>query len=111
MKLRWSPTSPFARKVVVLMKEKGIEGIVTKEKSNPLKREDREATPSPLGQIPCLITDEGLSIYDSPSLWSTWTSNMTDLNLPCDDEDRWTNLPVRRWLTRITSMVTCLSKA
>ena len=52
MKLRWSPTSPFARKVVVLMKEKGIEGIVTKEKSNPLKREDREATPSPLGQIP-----------------------------------------------------------
>ena len=35
MKLRWSPTSPFVRKVVVLMKEKGIENLVEKEKSNP----------------------------------------------------------------------------
>ena len=52
MKLRWSPTSPFARKVVVLMKEKGIEGIVTKEKSNPLKREDREATRARLDRYP-----------------------------------------------------------
>ena len=59
MKLRWSPTSPFVRKVVVLMKEKGIEDAVKKEKSNPLSREDRAATPNPLGQIPCLITDDG----------------------------------------------------
>ena len=49
MKLRWSPASPFVRKVVVLMKEKGIEDAIEKEKSNPLSREDRAATPSPLG--------------------------------------------------------------
>lgn len=66
MKLRWSPTSPFVRKVVVLMKEKGIEDRVEKEKSNPLSREDRAATPSPLGKIPCLVTDDGMVLYDSP---------------------------------------------
>ena len=66
MKLRWSPASPFVRKVVVLMKEKGIEDAIDKEKSNPLSREDRAATPSPLGKIPCLVTDEGQSVFDSP---------------------------------------------
>ncbi|MEC9207546.1 MAG: glutathione S-transferase N-terminal domain-containing protein [Pseudomonadota bacterium] len=109
MKLRWSPTSPFARKVVVLMKEKGIEGIVTKEKSNPLKREDREATPSPLGQIPCLITDEGLSIYDSPVIMEYLDVKCDGPKfLPRDDEDRWVVL-TRQALAdgMITSMVTC----
>ena len=66
MKLRWSPTSPFVRKVVVMMKEKGIEDQIKKEKSNPLSAQDRAATPSPLGQIPSLITDNGDVIYDSP---------------------------------------------
>ena len=80
MKLRWSPTSPFVRKVVVLMKEKGIEDAVEKEKSNPLSREDRAATPSPLGQIPCLITKDGVSIYDSPVI-------MEYLDVECDGPD------------------------
>lgn len=66
MKLRWSPTSPFVRKVMVLLKEKGIEGQVELEKSNPLNREDRAATPNPLGKIPCLIADDGTVLYDSP---------------------------------------------
>ena len=66
MKLRWSPASPFVRKVVVLMKEKSIEDAIEKEKSNPLSREDRAAIPSPLGKIPCLVTNEGQSVFDSP---------------------------------------------
>ena len=109
MKLRWSPTSPFVRKVVVLMKEKGIEGAVEKEKSNPLSKDDRAATPSPLGQIPCLITDDGASIYDSPVI-------MEYLDVECDGPvmlprsgaGRWTVLP-RQALAAgmITSMVVC----
>lgn len=66
MRLRWSPTSPFVRKVVAAMKEKGVEELVEKEKSNPLSRTDRAATPNPLGKIPCLIADDGAAIYDSP---------------------------------------------
>ena len=59
------------------MKEKGIEGAVEKEKSNPLSKDDRAATPSPLGQIPCLITDDGVSIYDLPVI-------MEYLDVECD---------------------------
>lgn len=77
MKLRWSPTSPFVRKVVVLMKEKGIEGLIEKEKSNPLNADDRAATPNPLGRIPCLITEDGEAIFDSPVI-------MEYLDVTCD---------------------------
>lgn len=66
MQLRWSPTSPYVRKVVVMMKEKGIEDAVERIKSNPLSRDDREASPNPLGKIPCLITNDGLALWDSP---------------------------------------------
>ena len=109
MKLRWSPTSPFVRKVMVLMKEKGIEDAVEKEKSNPLSREDRAATPSPLGQIPCLITKDGVSIYDSPVI-------MEYLDVECDGPDMLPREGDARWivLTRqaladgmIASMVVC----
>ena len=91
------------------MKENGMEGIVTKEKSNPLKREDREATPSPLGQIPCLITDEGLSIFDSPVIMKYLDVKCDGPKfLPRDDEDRWVVL-TRQALAdgMITSMVIC----
>ncbi|MGB0629297.1 MAG: glutathione S-transferase N-terminal domain-containing protein [Alphaproteobacteria bacterium] len=109
MKLRWSPTSPFVRKVVVLMKEKGIENAVEKAKSNPLSRDDRAATPSPLGQIPCLITVDGASIYDSPVI-------MEYLDVECDGPQMLPREGTARWtvLTRqaladgmIASMVVC----
>jgi glutathione S-transferase len=109
MKLRWSPASPFVRKVVVLMKEKGIEDAIDKEKSNPLSREDRAATQSPLGKIPCLVTDEGQSVFDSPVIME-YLDTVCDgpEMLPKSGEARWTVL--RRQATAdgmIGSMVTC----
>lgn len=109
MKLRWSPASPFVRKVVVLMKEKGIEGLVEKEKSNALSREDRAATPSPLGKIPCLVTDDGQSVFDSPVIME-YLDTVCDgpEMLPRSGDTRWTVL--RRQATAdgmIDSMVTC----
>jgi glutathione S-transferase len=109
MKLRWSPTSPFVRKVVVLMKEKGIEDQIEKEKSNPLSREDRAATPSPLGKIPCLVTDAGQSVFDSPVIMEYLDATCDGPEmLPKSGDARWTTL--RRQATAdgmITSMVTC----
>lgn len=109
MKLRWSPTSPFVRKVVVLMKEKGIEGRIEKEKSNPLSREDREATPSPLGKIPCLVTDDGQSVFDSPVIMEYLDTAFDGPEmLPKSGDARWKVL--RRQATAdgmIGSMVTC----
>ncbi|MFT5487466.1 MAG: glutathione S-transferase [Paracoccaceae bacterium] len=109
MKLRWSPTSPFVRKVVVLMKEKGIEDLVEKEKPNPLNREDRAATPNPLGKIPCLLTDDDQPVFDSPVIME-YLDTVCDgpEMLPPTGEARWTTL--RRQATAdgmIDSMVAC----
>ena len=109
MKLRWSPTSPFVRKVVVLMKEKGIEDAIEKEKSNPLSREDRAATPNPLGKIPCLVTDDGQPVFDSPVIMEYLDTVCEGPEmLPKAGDARWTVL--RRQATAdgmIDSMVTC----
>lgn len=93
MKLRWSPVSPYVRKVVVLMKEKGIEDAIEKEKSNPMSREDRAANPNPLGKIPCLVTDDGQPVFDSPVIME-YLDTVCDgpEMLPKSGDARWTAL-------------------
>lgn len=109
MKLRWSPTSPFVRKVVVLLKEKGVEGMVEKEKSNPMSRDDRAATPSPLGKIPCLVTDDGMSIFDSPVIVEYLDTMLDGPDMiPAAGPERWQVLCRQATADgMIESMVTC----
>ncbi len=64
MKLRYSPTSPFARKVVVLAKELGIESKIELQRTNT--SDPDLATQNPLGKVPSLLLDDGSSLYDSP---------------------------------------------
>jgi len=66
MKLRYSTTSPFVRKIVVTLNELGLDGQVERIPSDVLKREVREKLPNPLGKVPCLETDDGMVLYDSP---------------------------------------------
>lgn len=67
MKLRYSPTSPFVRKVMVAAYELGlaerIERIPTRVA--PTQRNDEVVRENPLVKIPALTTDDGLVIYDS----------------------------------------------
>jgi glutathione S-transferase len=66
MKLRYSPTSPYTRKVNVVAIETGqdkkIQRVVT-DVSNPASDISKD---NPLGKIPALITDDGQALYDSP---------------------------------------------
>ncbi len=66
MKLRYSPASPFARKVWLAVAELGLEDRVEQLATNPLKREDVLGSPNPLGKVPCLDLDDGTALYDSP---------------------------------------------
>lgn len=66
MKLRFSPTSPYVRKVWVAVLETGLEDSIERIMVSPLNREDVLNSPSPLGKIPCLETDDGMVLYDSP---------------------------------------------
>ena len=66
MQLRYSPTSPYVRKVMVMAMETGLEPALERVAVDPLNRNEVRNSPNPLGKIPCLITDDGQVLYDSP---------------------------------------------
>ncbi len=66
MKLRYSPLSPFVRKVTVTLVETGLEDKVERIPTDVWDPETDIAKDNPLGKIPTLITDDGKALYDSP---------------------------------------------
>lgn len=66
MKLRFSPASPFVRKVSVTLIETGLEDRVERIPTNVWDPATDITEANPLGKIPTLITDDGEALYDSP---------------------------------------------
>ncbi len=66
MKLRYSPTSPYVRKISVTIIELGLENDVTNIPTNVWDAECDIADDNPLGKVPTLVTDDGKTVYDSP---------------------------------------------
>jgi len=64
MKLIGSYTSPFVRKISVLLLEKGITFEFINEL--PYNAESGVARYNPLGKVPALVTDDGECWFDSP---------------------------------------------
>ena len=67
MKLFYSPTSPYVRKVMVTAIEKGLDGKIEKmtTAASPIKREGELPKKNPLAKVPCLLTDDGQALFDS----------------------------------------------
>lgn len=67
MKLLHAGPSPFVRKVMVLLEEAGKTGDVELIDGSgaPTAPNDAVVAANPIGKIPCLVTDDGVSIYDS----------------------------------------------
>jgi glutathione S-transferase len=63
MKLIGSLTSPYVRKVRIVLMEKKVD--VDLELENVWAADTKIAINNPLGKIPCLILDDGEAIYDS----------------------------------------------
>jgi glutathione S-transferase len=63
MKLIGSTTSPYVRKVRIVLAEKKIEADFVLE--NVLAPETTIGQTNPLGKIPCLVTDDGNAVFDS----------------------------------------------
>jgi len=68
MKLRYSPTSPYVRKVMVVALETGLAERIERIPTTvaPTKLNDEVARENPLVKVPALTTDDGLVLYDSP---------------------------------------------
>jgi glutathione S-transferase len=65
MKLRWSPTSPYTRKVLVTAIETGQDKLIDRVLTLPASAPDLPKE-NPLGKIPTLILEDGSSLVDSP---------------------------------------------
>ncbi|MBO9353211.1 glutathione S-transferase [Bordetella petrii] len=67
MKIYFSPSSPFVRKCMVVAHETGLAARIEKlpAAAHPVNRDQSIIASNPLGQVPTLLTDDGLALYDS----------------------------------------------
>lgn len=90
MKLYYSPTSPFVRKVNVFAIEAGLDKQIEWVKTNPWQAEDILTAENPLSKIPTLITDDGMVIYDSSVICEYLDSlHSGEKLIPQQSESRW----------------------
>lgn len=63
MRLLGSPTSPYVRKVRIVLAEKGLDADIVNE--DVWSADTQIGRHNPLGKVPCLLLDGGRSLYDS----------------------------------------------
>jgi len=67
MKVYFSPSSPFVRKVLVCASELDIADKIEllPSAAGPVQRDATIIADNPLGQVPTFFTDDGIALYDS----------------------------------------------
>jgi glutathione S-transferase len=63
--LLYSPTSPYAHKVRVLIRECGLAKQIDEQTALPLDDPEALLAANPLGKVPALLFDDGSVLYDS----------------------------------------------
>ncbi len=66
MKLFYSPASPYARKVLACAITREIDPQIERVACNPNDSPPELLACNPLSKVPCLVTDDGLALFDSP---------------------------------------------
>lgn len=66
LKLRWSPTSPYVRKVMMVLIERGLEDRVERVATDPWSTDTDLPKDNPLGKVPALTLEDGTTLFDSP---------------------------------------------
>jgi len=93
MKLLYSPTSPFVRKVTVTAIETGLDHRIERVPTDMREQSDALLADNPLGKVPTLITDEGLPLFDSRVICEYLDSLHDGHKLfPADVPARWRTL-------------------
>lgn len=66
MKLLHAPASPYARKVRMVAREKGLMDRIAEIQVQAMQDPPELRAVNPLGKIPALIREDGSALYDSP---------------------------------------------
>ena len=94
MQLLYSPMSPFARKVRVVVHELGLADRLTLTLIDPWTDEALRAD-NPLSKVPTLRTDDGLTLYDSPVLCEYLEALGGGGVIPSAGAERWRALTIQ----------------
>jgi len=90
VQLYQAAVSPFARKVRVLVREKGLLGRVEEITVNPLADPRELQAVNPLGKVPALVLADGCALFDSPVICEYLdTISGAPRFLPKEGERRW----------------------
>ena len=90
MKLRFSPTSPYVRRVLVAAIECGLDDQIERIGTNVWDPESDIAKDNPLGKVPALITAEGVTLCDSNVICLYLDSLSPGITLvPAEGPERW----------------------
>ena len=93
MQLRYSPTSPYVRKVVASAIELGLNDQIERIPTNPWDTSTDLPARNPIGKVPALITDDNWVLFDSPVICEYLDSLGGAPNLfPEAGRDRWAAL-------------------
>ena len=90
MKLRYSPTSPYVRKVMISLLELGLRDRVELEPTNVWAPDTDIGLSNPLGKVPALTLDNGDVLFDSPVICEYLDAQIPQVVLfPAVGEARW----------------------
>jgi glutathione S-transferase len=95
MKLRYSATSPYVRKVMMVIHERGLSDKVELEKTDAWSPTTDLPQDNPLGKVPALALPDGTSLFDSPVIveyLDSLESGPGNGLYPEAGPDRWTAL-------------------
>ena len=93
MKLYHSPTSPFVRKVMACAIMHGLEDQITLVGTDAHASPEALVADNPLSRVPCLVTDDGLALFDSPVICEYLDEISQDIPmLPPKGAQRWRTL-------------------
>lgn len=93
MKLRYSTTSPFARKCLAVAFEAGLDKRIETVVTNAWAADTDLPRDNPLCKVPALVTDGGEVLYDSPVICEYLDSLHDGRRLfPASGGERWRQL-------------------
>ena len=87
MKLYYSKTSPYSRKVRMMVHEKGLQQVITSVACNPFEEVRELEAANPLGKVPTLILEDGSSLCDSPVICAYLDTLTPDRLIPESGSD------------------------
>lgn len=89
MKLFYTPTSPFVRKVRLVAHELGVPLTLELLRPSPMTPDPMLSRHNPLSTIPALVLDDGTTLYDSPVICEYLDALGKGALVPAQGPERW----------------------